>query len=136
MLLTFATNIFAFREQVICQVGLSNISERPTLVAPSYYNESLFFYITNANGVRLPPIDEHYFWAGARGPREIVPAHGTERLFHPISLSGYYDFPPGTYRIFAVREFRDFSITSQVTTIVIKEAQLLHATNTPYFSPK
>jgi hypothetical protein len=133
LLLTFATNTFAKGEPVMFQAGLSNMSDSPIRLLGSYYNENVWFYITNANGVRVPPIDEEYFWPGARGGPETVPAHGTERWFHAIPLDEYYLLAPGTYRIFAVRgnEVNSLMYTSQPVTISIMESAPSITTNTP-----
>ncbi len=133
LLLTFATNTFAKGEPVMFQAGLSNMSDSPIRLLGAYYNENVWFYITNATGVRVTPINEEYFWPGARGGRETVPAHGTERWFHPIALDEYYLLSPGTYRIFAVRgnEFSSLMYTSQPVTISIVESKAPTATNSP-----
>jgi hypothetical protein len=135
LLLTFPTNTFTDRESIMYEAGLTNISDYPTIVLGSYFNENFWFYITNANGVRIPPIDDEYFWPGARGGREVVPPHGTERIFHPTPLNWYYVLAPGTYRIYAVREVgnvvNSIMYTSQPVTITIVESKASTATNTP-----
>jgi hypothetical protein len=135
LLLTFATNTFTDREPIMYQAGLTNISDSPTLVLGSYINENFWFYITNENGIGILPIDEEYFWPGARGPREAVPPHGTERIFHPTPLNWYYELAPGKYRIYAIREVgnvvNSIIYTSQTVTITILDSPVPSATNSP-----
>ncbi len=135
LLLTFATNTFTNREPIIFQAGLSNMSASPILVLGSYINENYWLYITNSVGVRIPMIDDQYSWLGARGGRDVVPAHGTESFFRPDTLNAYYKLAPDTYRICAVREVGNdgYSImyTSQPVTISIVESKAPTATNSP-----
>lgn len=133
LLLTFATNIYTDKEPIMYRVGLSNVSDSATLVMPSYFNENFWFYITNGNRVSVPPINEEYSWHGSRGGREVVPPHTAERLFHFVPLDAYFDLVPGTYRIYAVRDFgnpfRGIMYTSQAVTISVVKSDTAFATN-------
>ena len=129
--LTFPKTIFTNGEPVICLAGLTNISDVPTIVGPSYTLTNLKFFVTNADGVQLASVYEpHGGWVSAP---ELVPAHGVEHNFLPFRLSEFFKFTPGGYRVSVVRWMgyyptNDITFTSQVVTIRVLESPGASAT--------
>jgi hypothetical protein len=122
---------FTNGEPVLCQAGLTNVSEVPTLVFPSVLELNLKFCVTNERGVQIHPFDFDYS-AVRFGGLEVVPPHGVE-YGRPFALNKYFQMSPGSYRIAVTREFgyplNDVVFTSSVVTLKILDSPLSSATN-------
>ena len=118
-------------EPVICGAGLTNVSDTPTIVIPSYLEVNLTFLITDSNGDQIPPL--HVVNGGSFSGPELVPAHSAEFRFIPFPLNDYYGLSSGIYRVCVLRNLNIPSITftSQVVTIKILESSVPTATNSP-----
>jgi hypothetical protein len=129
--LTFPKTTFTNGEPVICEAGLTNISDTPTIVIPSYLQVNLTFLVTNANGDQVPPL--HLVNGGSYSGPELVPAHSAEFRFIPFPLNEYFGLTPGSYRACVVRDLDIPSITftSQVVTIKILESSVPASTSAP-----
>ncbi len=130
--LSFPKTTFTNREPVICQYGLTNISETPTIITPSYFEDNLHFLITNANGLQItPPAKEYSFHPGG-GP-ERVPPHSAELSYYGlVPISDYFIFTPGTYQVSVFRDVgyaTTVMLTSSVVTITILPPAPPTATN-------
>jgi hypothetical protein len=132
--LQFARTTFTNGEPVMCLSGLTNFSDIPTIVFPSYIGANLQLFVTNASGDQIPY--SHLFRSS--GPvvgGELVPPHSVERCYFAFPLNDHFQLPPGIYRVSAVRDIRyplsDTTLTSSVVTIKIVEPPVSNATNAP-----
>jgi hypothetical protein len=132
--LSFPKTTFTNGEPVTCQYGLTNISETPTIITPSYFEDNLHFLITNSSGLQITPHPWHYEFQPVGGP-ERVPPHSTELSYYGlVPISDYFIFTPGTYQVSVVRDAgyaTTVMLTSSVVTITILPSPPPTATNGP-----
>ena len=139
LVLRFPKATFTNGESVICQFGLTNISDTGTIVVPSLFEENVHFLVTNASGLRIKPLEADYSLQPYGGP-ELVPPHSMEKSYYGLyPISWFLAFTPGTYQVCYVREFGNPSnlmMTSKVVTITILDSPVSSATNSPAQKPK
>jgi hypothetical protein len=132
--LSFPKTTFTNGEPVTCRYGLTNTSETPTLILPSYFEDNLHFLITNSSGLQIIPHPWNYEFHPAGGP-ERVPPHSTEQSYYGLDpISDSFIFSPGTYQVCVFRDVgyaASVMITSSVVTITILPPLPPNATNGP-----
>jgi hypothetical protein len=137
LVLSFEKTTFTNREPVVCMAGLSNISDTPIIVSPSYLGWNLQLYVTNANGFKVP----YSLLFRSTGPvvgGELIPPHRIGR--GSFVLNDYFELLPGTYRVSGVRDIRypliQATLTSSVATIKVIDLPVSPPTNAPPTPPK
>jgi hypothetical protein len=125
--LTFPKTTFTNGEQIVAWAVLTNQTESPMGVSPSYIWHNLTLAVTNADNL---PVARIYDKSEGTMPSVVssilLPPHSCDS--NSVAIGRLYDLKPGVYRIYAKRDMAlrppwGISIlTSDVVTITVVEA--------------
>jgi hypothetical protein len=125
LFLTFPKTTFTNGEHIVAWAVLTNQTESPMNVRPSYIWSNLTLAITNADNVLVTPINNEPE-GGSAVYSILLPPHSCDS--NSVAIGRFYDLKPGVYRIYAKRDMALWRpwwkaiLTSDVVTITVVEA--------------
>jgi hypothetical protein len=136
LILSFPKTTFTNGEPVICLAGLTNISDSPTYVVPSFFEVNLMFCVTNANGDQVTQLDKDFSPTRYAG-RELVPPHSAEIGLYPRPLNTGFTLSPGKYDVAVERRmgWPSMTLKSEAVTITILDSPMPAPTTAPVSRP-